>query len=153
MADAQDLGSCGQPWGFKSLHPHQKTQKKIPIAVFTDGQLPHSHVQSTLVRGSTRRALLSGLFLCFLLIYNKKKARNTLFLPSQDMDFIQKKCTAFLPLSHGKIANEERFSFGREKGAKTNIMQNFCETFAKVCRECSFCPKPRLSCFLVIFYL
>ncbi len=142
--------------------------------MFTDGQLPHSHVQSTLVRGSTRRALLSGLFLCFLLytirkglrntlflvcqatqsfrqlnscvdlthrassfllfgdflfikvrallsglflcfllIYNKKKARNTLFLPSQDMNSIQKKCTAFFPLSHGKSANEVHFSFGR----------------------------------------
>ncbi len=23
LADALDLGSSGQPWGFKSLHPHQ----------------------------------------------------------------------------------------------------------------------------------
>ncbi len=24
LADALDLGSSGRPWGFKSLHPHQK---------------------------------------------------------------------------------------------------------------------------------
>ncbi len=33
--DAQDLGSCGQPWGFKSLHPHQKITKKLRNTLFT----------------------------------------------------------------------------------------------------------------------
>ena len=25
LADAPALGAGGQPWGFKSLHPHEKT--------------------------------------------------------------------------------------------------------------------------------
>ena len=28
LADAPDLGSGGQPWGFKSLYPHQITTKR-----------------------------------------------------------------------------------------------------------------------------
>ena len=27
LADTQDLGSCGKPWGFESLHPHQRRRK------------------------------------------------------------------------------------------------------------------------------
>ncbi len=29
LADALDLGSSGRPWGFKSLHPHQKRREDI----------------------------------------------------------------------------------------------------------------------------
>ena len=31
LADALDLGSSGQPWGFKSSHPHQR---RLAMLVF-----------------------------------------------------------------------------------------------------------------------
>ncbi len=33
MADAPDLGSGGQPWGFKSLLPHQTRNKKWKMEI------------------------------------------------------------------------------------------------------------------------
>ena len=32
LADAIDLGSIGQPWGFKSLYPHQKETDVTKLA-------------------------------------------------------------------------------------------------------------------------
>ena len=34
LADAPDLGSGGQPWGFKSLHAHEKEQVRIRTCSF-----------------------------------------------------------------------------------------------------------------------
>ena len=37
LADALDSGSSGQPWGFKSLYPHQSRQRLNPIYLFVNG--------------------------------------------------------------------------------------------------------------------
>ena len=34
LVDTLDLGSSGRPWGFESLHPHQKRAKSKPIWLF-----------------------------------------------------------------------------------------------------------------------
>ena len=34
LADALDLGSSGRPWGFKSLHPHQKNESPVTYRSF-----------------------------------------------------------------------------------------------------------------------
>ena len=34
LADAIDLGSIGQPWGFKSLYPHQKSRRGFAFPAF-----------------------------------------------------------------------------------------------------------------------
>ena len=40
LADTQDLGSCGRPWGFESLHPHQKTTaKRCRFLILRDSKL------------------------------------------------------------------------------------------------------------------
>ena len=37
LADTQDLGSCGKPWGFESLHPHQKKRQQNAVVFYFKG--------------------------------------------------------------------------------------------------------------------